>query len=86
MENRILSDRDTKQFYERWKDILENQLTLEFDASDAEFDRRPYTSGTGLGHYDSHDNRRRERPRSSQPKSHYDETIDRLKNEGFTVK
>ncbi len=34
LENRVLTDRESKQFYERWKDILENQLSLDYDVSE----------------------------------------------------
>ncbi len=36
LENKILSDRESKEFYGRWKDILENQLSLEYNESDAD--------------------------------------------------
>jgi hypothetical protein len=36
IENKALSDRESKEFYGRWKDILENQLSLEYNESDAD--------------------------------------------------
>ena len=44
MENKLLSDRESKEFYERWKGVLENQLSLDIEESESDFDREDFLS------------------------------------------
>jgi hypothetical protein len=44
MENKMLSDRESREFYGRWKGVLENQLSIDAEESEQDYDRDDFLS------------------------------------------